>query len=64
MLTKSACNWGTEIFNSWLMEKSSSQHITQATATAASKKAIALNDIGCKLAIHPRREEAMHPATK
>jgi hypothetical protein len=54
----------TEILSSLLREKSSNQLKPQAQAIAANKHRTALNAIGCKLAIHPRKEEAMHPAMK
>jgi hypothetical protein len=54
----------TDILSQLLTEKSRSQHKLQITKAAAAKKVIALKDVGCKLAIHPKKEEAMHPATK
>jgi hypothetical protein len=61
---KSACKLCTEILSQELTEKSRSQHRPQQIATAAAKNAIAFAAIGEVLATHPRREEAMHPATK
>ncbi|MEG3906520.1 hypothetical protein QT979_01065 [Microcoleus sp. w2-18bC1] len=59
-----ACQFGTEILSQPETEKSKSQHRPHKINAAAAKKAIARNDIGCNDAIHPRREEAAHPATK
>ena len=59
-----ACRFCTEIFNKLETEKSSSQHKPHKINVAVAKNAIALIAIGCKLAIHPRREDAMHPAIK
>jgi hypothetical protein len=59
-----ACKFCTEILSQLEIEKSRSQHSPHTIKVAAAKKAIALADIGCKLAIHPRREEATHPAIK
>jgi hypothetical protein len=62
--TNKACKVATEILSQELTEKSNSQHKPQRMKLAAVKNAIARNDIGCSDAIHPRREEAAHPAIK
>jgi hypothetical protein len=59
-----ACKFCTEILSQPLTEKSRSQHRPQQIANAAVKNAIAFAAIGEVLAIHPRREEAAHPAIK
>jgi hypothetical protein len=47
-----------------LTEKSRSQHSPHKIKVAAAKNEIAFVAIGDVLAIHPRREEAAHPAIK
>jgi hypothetical protein len=65
MLAKSkACKLLTDILSHELTEKSRSQHRPQRIKVAAAKNAIAFPAIAEVLAIHPRREEAMHPAIK
>jgi hypothetical protein len=59
-----ACKFCTEILSQPLTEKSRSQHRPHKMKVAAAKNVIAFAAIGEVLAIHPRREEAAHPAIK
>jgi hypothetical protein len=61
---KYACKSLTLILRAELREKSSSQLKHHIMAVAANKHGTARKAIGCKLATHPRSEEAMHPAMK